>query len=665
MLDFAEPLITLADGTVKQLNPFSGTEVWTVPGRGNRPLGIHRPAPQVLTPEDFDRRDAFGSANPLMTPPEKSRVVHESGAPAPTGGMGVDGLRVRDMGHGYREISGVLPAQVHDTVAEFRRVPNLFEIVTYDYWTENYGFTPDHDVVERMRRYLADDAGREHVLNIVRTRLTAAGHHPHEIEEMDDDDLLARAPGYFAGGHDVIVARRHFRDGATHDDQLASSGTLSVQEHRAFIQFTVNSIADLYRRNRYVRYVAAFQNWLKPAGASFDHLHKQLVAIDAHGEQLTHEIARLVKDSSGWHEIRGLTAEQLGDTVAHFRLFPNLFEILTYDYWHLAHGFEPTPESQAHRTAYLSTPGGRAHLMALARVRMRARETPGADAEPLDERDLERESVGLFAGNHQVVVARRHFVDGALDDWQNAGAGTLTPEEHWHYTRFTIQAVHDLYRGNPHARYVSAFQNWLRPAGASFDHLHKQLVAIDAHGEQLAHEIARLRKNPNMYNEWAVDYAARRNLIIAENDHAVAFAGFGHRYPTLEVYSKSAVCEPWLQSEAEVAAMSDLVHACHAAAGADVPCNEEWHHRPIDLDERMPWRIMIKWRVSNLAGFEGGTKIYLNTLSPWDLRDRVVPQLYRLRAAGAVDRGLRIATECSCRPNSLRYNPLVDDVQRI
>ncbi|MDO4609220.1 DUF4921 family protein [Corynebacterium sp.] len=466
MLDFAEPLITLADGTVKQLNPFSGTEVWTVPGRGNRPLGIHRPAPQVLTPEDFDRRDAFGSANPLMTPPEKSRVVHESGAPAPTGGMDIDGLRVRDMGHGYREISGVLPAQVHDTVAEFRRVPNLFEIVTYDYWAENYGFTPDHDVVERMRRYLADDAGREHVLNIVRTRLTAAGHHPHEIEEMDDDDLLARAPGYFAGGHDVIVARRHFRDGATHDDQLASSGTLSVQEHRAFIQFTVNSIADLYRRNRYVRYVAAFQNWLKPAGASFDHLHKQLVAIDAHGEQLTHEIARL-------------------------------------------------------------------------------------------------------------------------------------------------------------------------------------------------------RKNPNMYNEWAVDYAARQNLIIAENDHAVAFAGFGHRYPTLEVYSKSAVCEPWLQSEAEVAAMSDLVHACHAAAGADVPCNEEWHHRPIDLDERMPWRIMIKWRVSNLAGFEGGTKIYLNTLSPWDLRDRVVPQLYRLRAAGAVDRGLRIATECSCRPNSLRYNPLVDDVQRI
>ena len=26
--------------------------------------------------------------------------------------------------------------------------------------------------------------------------------------------------------------------------------------------------------------------------------------------------------------------------------------------------------------------------------------------------------------------------------------------------------------------------------------------------------------------------------------------------------------------------MSDLVHACHAAAGSDIPCNEEWYYKP-------------------------------------------------------------------------------------
>ena len=449
MQEIGTPLVTLADGTVKQLNPFSGTQVWTVPGRGNRPLGISRSEPKPLTDADFTSRDAFGSANALQTPPEKARVVRDDSSPT-----------------GFRTIYGVHPGQLHDTQAEFRRVPNLFEIVSYGYWAANYDFMPDDETRQRMADYLADPVGRDHVLSIVRTRLKAGGMTPEAIAELTDGELLEHAPGYFAGGHDVIIGRRHFIDGATHDDQLASSGTLTVDEHRAFIDFTVESMADLYRRNRYVRYVVAFQNWLKPAGASFDHLHKQLVAIDEHGEQLEQEIRRL-------------------------------------------------------------------------------------------------------------------------------------------------------------------------------------------------------RANPNMYNEFAVDYAARHNLVIAENDHAVAFAGFGHRYPTLEIHSKSPTCEPWRQRPEEIAGMSDLIHACHAAAGPDVPCNEEWHHRPIDLDVRMPWRVMIKWRVSNLAGFEGGTKIYLNTISPQDLRDRVVPQFYRLRDEGRIAGDIRIAVECACRPNSLRYNPQVSKEPRL
>ena len=103
--------------------------------------------------------------------------------------------------------------------------------------------------------------------------------------------------------------------------------------------------------------------------------------------------------------------------------------------------------------------------------------------------------------------------------------------------------------------------------------------------------------------------------------------------------------------------MSDLIHACHAATGPDVPCNEEWYHQPIDLDVAMPWRVMIKWRVSTLAGFEGGTKIYINTRSPWDVRDRMVPEFYRLRDEGIINKNIRIAMECGLERNSLKYNP--------
>ena len=86
-------------------------------------------------------------------------------------------------------------------------------------------------------------------------------------------------------------------------------------------------------------------------------------------------------------------------------------------------------------------------------------------------------------------------------------------------------------------------------------------------------------------------------------------------------------------------------------------CNEEWHHKPVDVDVPMPLRVNLKWRVSTLAGFEGGTKIYVNTLSPHDIRDRTVTALYALRDAGSIAPGIRIATECLPSRNVLRYNP--------
>ena len=359
------------------------------------------------------------------------------------------------------------------------------------------------------------------------------------------------------------------------------------------------------------------------------------------------EIARVVREcsdgESSWRELRGLLAEQLDDTTPEFRLFPNLFEILTYDYWHLAHGFEPTPESQAHRTAYLSTPVGREQVTALAHIRLRARRPAGADPEPFDEDDLERESVALFAGNHQVVVARQHFVDGATDDSQNAGSGTLTPEEHCEYTRFTIEAVRDLYRGNPHARYVSAFQNWLRPAGASFDHLHKQLVAIDELGTDVEREAARLQQEPELFTRWGADFAEARGLVVARTPTAVAFAGVGHQYPTLAVHASNTTARPWELSEDEVRDFSDLLHACHAATGTEVPTNEEWHHGPPSLDLPIPLRALVKWRVSTPAGFEGNTKIYVNTIDPWAVRDRTLARLRLLAAEGRVSDRLEVA----------------------
>ena len=365
------------------------------------------------------------------------------------------------------------------------------------------------------------------------------------------------------------------------------------------------------------------------------------------------EKSRLVAGPDGLRVLEHLPASRLFDTVAELRRVPNLYEILSVDYWRANHDYRPSPELLSRATTYTADPAGREHVLAI--LARRAAET-GLSAVWATEPEGERlaQAIDLFAGSHDVVIARRHLVDGARFDDELAGSGTLTPEEHGRYVAFTVDAMRALYESQPHARYVAVFQNWLRPAGASFDHLHKQLVAVDEFGPQTERELARLSGEPDVYTTAVLDHAAAHRLVVAENDHAVAVAGVGHRYPSLEVYSRSRHQLPWEHDEVEVRAVSDLLHALHAATGAHVPTNEEWHHRPPCAVQPMPWHMVLKWRVSTLAGFEGGTKINVNTIDPYTLRDRAVAALQRLRELGSLA-PMRVGDECSHALGALHY----------
>ncbi|MGV8976703.1 MAG: DUF4921 family protein [Cellulomonas sp.] len=367
------------------------------------------------------------------------------------------------------------------------------------------------------------------------------------------------------------------------------------------------------------------------------------------------EKSRLVVALDGTSSVlRDVPAEHLTDSTPQLRRIPNLFEILPPEYWRTNHGYVVPAQTVDLARTYTATPQGRSHVLAILRRRLTsAGVSDDVWAETAEAVWLER-GVDLFAGSHDVIVARRHLVDDAVFDDELAGSGTLTPDEHHRYVTFTIEAMRELYAAQPHARYVAVFQNWLRPAGASFDHLHKQLVAIDEHGPEIDRELRRLRHDPNLFTTAVVDHAAAHRLVVAENDHAIAVAGVGHRYPAIEVYSTSENQRPWEHTDAEVRGVSDLLHAVHAATGARVPTNEEWHHRPPDATEPMPWRILLKWRVSTLAGFEGGTRINVNTVDPFTLRDQVVADLHQLREAGTIG-PMRVGDECSHRLGALGY----------
>ncbi|HMT49199.1 DUF4921 family protein [Dietzia sp. UBA5065] len=372
--------------------------------------------------------------------------------------------------------------------------------------------------------------------------------------------------------------------------------------------------------------------------------------------ETTPEKSRLVRDGDGdgWTVLDEVPADDLDATTPEFRLFGNLFEIVSLDYWKAVHGYRISERAAAHQVAYLASAAGAEHVRALVRARIAAAQGDPAAVDSMDAATLARHSESFFGGCHDVVVARRHLTDGATRTDRHASSGSLTPAEHERFIDFSVRAMRGLYRDNPHARYVSVFQNWLKPAGASFAHLHKQLVAIDEIPVKTGRELVALTREPDLYNALGVDHAAAEGLVLAANEHAVAVVGVGHRYPALVIYSRSAASEPWEHTPEELRGVSDLVHACHAATGPLVPCNEEWHTRPPGVGVAMPWRIVLKWRISNPAGFEGSTGIYINTIDPWALRERVASRLSGLRAEGRIAE-MALGAECGDVRGSLRY----------
>ncbi|WP_300906573.1 DUF4921 family protein [Corynebacterium stationis] len=77
----------------------------------------------------------------LETPPEKARMLSDATI-----------------------LRNVPVPQLDATDPDFRRIPNLFEIVSFDYWHANYGLDADYALIDA---YLNDDSGYQHVQQVV------------------------------------------------------------------------------------------------------------------------------------------------------------------------------------------------------------------------------------------------------------------------------------------------------------------------------------------------------------------------------------------------------------------------------------------------------------------------------------------------------------------
>lgn len=62
----------MPDGTEKQINPFTGREVWTIPGRSKKPVyNSFKTAPREIEIQHPEKYCNFCAANYKNTPPER------------------------------------------------------------------------------------------------------------------------------------------------------------------------------------------------------------------------------------------------------------------------------------------------------------------------------------------------------------------------------------------------------------------------------------------------------------------------------------------------------------------------------------------------------------------------------------------------------------------
>lgn len=344
--------------------------------------------------------------------------------------------------------------------------------------------------------------------------------------------------------------------------------------------------------------------------------------------------------------------ELISSSPAEFKTVGNLFEIVTLEYWKKNYNYEPPLYLKEWMRNYISTKEGYNHIMNVLRIKCKRL---GIDFNSLTEDEKIRRVEPFFYGSHDLIISKRHYKENAKFEGELCSSGELGESKHFQYFLITIESIKRLIKQNPYIKYVSVFQNWLKPAGASFDHLHKQLVGLDEWGVQMEKEINKLKKNKNLYNEFAIEFSASEDLVIAENENAIAISEIGSIYPAISIYSKSINCRPFEHKIEEIKGMSDLVYAIHKVITSQTTCNEEWYYAPIDSSLPAPWRITIKLRVITPAGFEGNTNIFINPISPHNLKEEVCEALFVARESGEIPKSIKIDNEITRPAKALRY----------
>jgi UDPglucose--hexose-1-phosphate uridylyltransferase len=177
-------------------------------------------------------------------------------------------------------------------------------------------------------------------------------------------------------------------------------------------------------------------------------------------------------------------------------------------------------------------------------------------------------------------------------------------------------------------RHVLIYKNQGAEAGATFEHLHSQLVALPMIPRQVGDELDGAKKfhkeNAKCSYCEIIDADTRdASRIVSDNRSFVALCPYAARFP-FETWILPKRHSPYFDdaSEMELDDFAALLRATLVRLDRCLrhpPFNYVLHSAPFENNpEYYHWHLEIMPRLSDVAGFEWGTGFFINTAAPED-----------------------------------------------
>jgi UDPglucose--hexose-1-phosphate uridylyltransferase len=185
-----------------------------------------------------------------------------------------------------------------------------------------------------------------------------------------------------------------------------------------------------------------------------------------------------------------------------------------------------------------------------------------------------------------------------------------------------MEAWRERMRTHADNAYVQLIVNERREAGASLEHTHAQLYALDFVPSEVARERERYgayatrTMGRSLLEDLLAEEVRRGERIVAIDDHAVLLAPYGSRVPFQLMLAPRV---PRMRFEDDGPLGAELLHdgLCRLARhfGSSPPLNM-WVRTAPRGAEHFCWRIDVAPRLTHLAGLELSTGVNLNIVAP-------------------------------------------------